>query len=259
MNKRSIDSNEFERQEDIFSTLIQRMKQIPIGSRLPAEDVLAEQLGISRMKLRDVLTVLETYGYISRQKGVGTCINHYLLGENARLDIDVSFSDVITSSGYKAELAIKRIRAVKAETVELNRWLGYAPSEVIYQVEKTIYADGVPAIYLLDYIPSEFYEKDDVDIALLCAHTFRFVQKQLGDFMENAVAHPKACLADETVAAALDIEPGAPVLRVDLVCYTRNAKPVIGSTEYLLTDKIPYCFQKHLNPSRTFFSAVKNK
>ena len=37
--------------------------------RLPPEDVLAQQLGISRVKLRDMLATLQANGYISPQKG----------------------------------------------------------------------------------------------------------------------------------------------------------------------------------------------
>ena len=36
--------------------------------RLPPEDVLAQQLGISHVKLRDMLATLQANGYISRKR-----------------------------------------------------------------------------------------------------------------------------------------------------------------------------------------------
>lgn len=43
--------------------------------KLPKEEVLAQQLGVSRNGLRDVLTVLEEEGYISRRRSKGTIVN----------------------------------------------------------------------------------------------------------------------------------------------------------------------------------------
>lgn len=54
--------------------------------RLPPEETLAQQLGISRVKLRDILSVLQSNGYISRKRGIGTLINKHMLQEHARLD-----------------------------------------------------------------------------------------------------------------------------------------------------------------------------
>ncbi|VVD61591.1 GntR family transcriptional regulator [Pandoraea eparura] len=44
----------------------------PVGSLLPSEQVLCEQLGLSRYALREVAGVLERTGIVSRQQGIGT-------------------------------------------------------------------------------------------------------------------------------------------------------------------------------------------
>lgn len=46
-------------------------------ARLPRELELAEQFGISRNHLREVLAQLEREGFITRIHGVGTIINRY--------------------------------------------------------------------------------------------------------------------------------------------------------------------------------------
>lgn len=51
-----------------------RNGDLPLGSRLPPEGVLAEQMGISRGILRESLTVLEARGYLKRTPKEGTVI-----------------------------------------------------------------------------------------------------------------------------------------------------------------------------------------
>ena len=76
--------------------------------RLPRESVLAEHLGISRTQLRDILSLLEREGFISRLHGVGTVINHHVLDARTRADIEIEFLDMIRQNGYEAEVAFVR-------------------------------------------------------------------------------------------------------------------------------------------------------
>ncbi|MBT2245625.1 GntR family transcriptional regulator [Sphingobium sp. BHU LFT2] len=46
----------------------------PVGSILPSEPILAEQLGISRSTLRAALKELEGSGMVSRRRSRGTCV-----------------------------------------------------------------------------------------------------------------------------------------------------------------------------------------
>ena len=69
------------------------------SKRLPRETVLAEQFGISRTHLRDILAQLEREGFITRRHGVGTVINHHVLRVQNRMDIETEFLDIIRQSG----------------------------------------------------------------------------------------------------------------------------------------------------------------
>ena len=56
--------------------LVQRIRagDLPVGTRLPSEAELAEQMGVSRGILREALTILQMQGYISRAPRSGTIV-----------------------------------------------------------------------------------------------------------------------------------------------------------------------------------------
>lgn len=54
--------------------LLNSIRFMPIGARLPAERLLGEQFGISRMTMNKVIKELEDEGYLSRKVGAGTYV-----------------------------------------------------------------------------------------------------------------------------------------------------------------------------------------
>lgn len=56
--------------------LVQRIRtgELPVGTQLPNEAELAQQLGVSRGILREALTILQMQGYISRAPRQGTVV-----------------------------------------------------------------------------------------------------------------------------------------------------------------------------------------
>ncbi|WP_410587222.1 FadR/GntR family transcriptional regulator [Amycolatopsis sp. lyj-23] len=66
--------------EQVWSATVDRLRaridsgDLPPGSRLPAERVLCEELGISRGSLRQALRVLDSIGYVQIRAGSGTYV-----------------------------------------------------------------------------------------------------------------------------------------------------------------------------------------
>ena len=114
--------------------------------RLPRESVVAEYLGISRTQLRDILSLLEREGFISRLHGVGTVINHHVLDARTRADIEIEFLDMIRQNGYEAEVAFVRFSEETAGK-KIAKRLQIPEGTPVIRIARLCTADGRPAIY----------------------------------------------------------------------------------------------------------------
>ena len=74
---------------------------LPPGYLLPPERVLCEQFGISRMTLRQAMSLLDREGLINSRRGVGTVITHSRLRKQQPEAL--SFSEEIRARGGRPE------------------------------------------------------------------------------------------------------------------------------------------------------------
>ena len=218
--------------------------------RLPPEDVLAQTLGISRVKLRDMLATLQANGYISRKKGIGTLINKNMLAETARLDMDTVYEEMISESGHVPSMLVQKIKLVSDFPVEIRDRLELAEEEKAYLIEKTAFADDVPAIFTVDYIPARYYNEEELDIRLIARCTFFFVQKYCDELLDNLIVHAEAIAATQIISDRLHIPVGAPVLRLSSVCYSQKLRPIMYSVEYYNTSMLPLSFLKRISRTK---------
>lgn len=218
--------------------------------RLPPEDVLAQKLGISRVKLRDMLATMQANGYISRKKGIGTLINKNMLAQTARLDMDTVYEEMISESGHVPSMLVQKIKLLSDFPQEIQDRLELERDEKAYLIEKTAFSDDIPAIFTVDYIPARYYNEEELDIRMIARCTFFFVQKYCDELLDNLIVHAEAVAADQTIADRLRVDIGAPVLRLSSVCYSQKLKPIMYSVEYYNTSLLPLSFLKRISRTK---------
>ncbi len=204
------------------------------ASRLPQEKVLAEQLGISRTQLRDVLALLEQEGFITRKQGVGTIINHHVLARQSRMDIEVEFLDMIRQAGKRPALTGVEVRKEPASPA-LAQQLQVAEGSPLLRVSRLCTADGVPAIYCEDYLPEHLIVKPYTDEDLE-QPIFAFLREFCYADCYLDLTEVKAIAADQRLAGLLQVPPGTPLLYMEETDYNAAGAPVFCSVEYFAGD-----------------------
>lgn len=221
--------------------LLQKMKEgaFASSSRLPSEAKLAENLGVSRSVIRDVLALFETKGFITRRRGIGTVINHHVLNVATRLDLEQEFLDLIAARGYTPRISYVNVYDRRADQKACHH-LKLKIGEDIYAVERLVLADGIPAIYCIDSFSKKLIVEKDYDESELKAPIFQFLKKRCHLSIINDLTEIIPICVDEHLSRIMDIPVGKPILHLDEVGYDIEQEPVLWSQEYHRADLLHY-------------------
>lgn len=199
--------------------------------RLPSEEVLAQKLGISRTVVRDVLAALESEGFITRRRGIGTIVNKHVLQIVSRLDLEKEFFEELADAGYMPSIAYVKPGRMRADQHAAKRLMINEGDELIV-IERLMLADQRPAILCFDHIPKELvidptYQDKDLEPPV-----FQFLEQFCQRSVEMDLTKIEPCLADRNLAAIFQIPEGSPILHLDEVGYDLKQQPILLSKEY---------------------------
>jgi len=117
------------------------LKQWKSGDRLPTENELVEQYGVSRITVRTVLDMLVKEGLIHRQAGRGTFIAHATLEQG--LSQIISFTEDMQRRGFTVGTRVLSSGLAPATAYIADR-LRVDPGEELAHLERLRLADGEP-------------------------------------------------------------------------------------------------------------------
>jgi GntR family transcriptional regulator len=187
---------------------------------LPSERKLMATYGVSRMTVRQALTLLADDGLVYRVQGSGTFVaDPATITKSLTL---TSFSEDITARGMVPGSRSQRIERIEADA-EVAQDLGLSPGATVVHIERVRTADGSPMCIENVWVPADLLpaEFGQAPVASLYA-TF----EQLGLTPDVADQTIRATVVDSAQAALLGVAPHSPAFVVSRITYTSDARPV---------------------------------
>ncbi|HEO3181172.1 TPA: GntR family transcriptional regulator [Streptococcus agalactiae] len=190
-----------------------------IGQRLPSERDLADDYSVSRMTLRQSITLLVEEGILERRVGSGTYVASHRVQEKMRGT--TSFTEIVNSQGRKPSSKLISFQRKLANETEIQK-LNLSQSDYVVRMERVRYADKVPLVYEVASIPENLikgFEQSEVT-----EHFFKTLTEngyEIGKSQQTIYARN----ASERVALHLEVNAGHAILALTQVSYFTDGKP----------------------------------
>src|ERR671933_538860 len=123
--------------------------QLPPGTKLDNEILLADQLGLSRPTMRRAIEYLVDRGLLVRKRGVGTQVVHPKVRRPVELS---SLYDDLVNADRRPRTDVLDLRAIPASQ-EVADALELPPGSAVTWIERLRYAGGEPLALMHNAIP----------------------------------------------------------------------------------------------------------
>lgn len=190
-----------------------------VGDRLPSERDLAVQFSVSRMTLRQAVSLLVEEGVLERRVGSGTYVASHRVQEKMRGT--TSFTDIVEAQGKIPSSKLISYQRKLASKTEMQR-LNLGENDHVIRMERIRYADNLPLVFEVASIPEKIirlFDKNEV-----IEHFFKTLTTfgyEIGKSQQTIYAK----VASEKVADYLDIHKGHAILALTQVSYLTDGTP----------------------------------
>jgi GntR family transcriptional regulator len=201
----------------------------PANTRIPGERVLAQQLGVSRATVRQVLTTMARTGLLraSANRGWFVAAASFSEGPNTL----ISFSDSARERGLTPAASVLR-QAVRPATLDEAEILGLAPAAAVFEIERLRGMNDIPVG--IEYSCLSLAQVPGLDMTDLTDCSLFEVLSERYDLVPTRCDYEvQAQAASPRHADLLGIEPGFPVLVGQQTTFDQHERPLIsGQTTY---------------------------
>ncbi len=190
-----------------------------IGQRLPSERDLADDYEVSRMTLRQAITLLVEEGILERRVGSGTYVASHRVQEKMRGT--TSFTEIVRSQGKTPSSQLISYQRKTANETEIQQ-LQLKTTDTVVRMERVRFADNVPLVFEVASIPEKLIQSfNQEDITEHFFQTLTDNGYEIGKSQQTIYAKN----ASERVANYLKVPKNHAVLALTQVSYFTDGRP----------------------------------
>jgi GntR family transcriptional regulator len=221
-------------------------KEYGLGEQIPSETDLAKTFNVTRITVRQAISLLVQEGLLTRKRGSGTFVtNDAKLIGSFGLDftgfMDGLFLQVSKTKTYSAKIEV--IATPRSVKEKLN-----IEDEEIVKIERVRTMNGQIFALTINYIPKEIGLKIE-EKTLFEKPLLKIMEVDLGVEFDEAFQTIEASFSDQHVSDQLEIENGTPILFVERIMYGKKKRPIeLVQTSYR-GDIYKYVFRLKLDKS----------
>lgn len=192
------------------------------GSRMPTEQELSAQFGVSRITARRVLDELALNKLVERRRRVGTHVIFRSPVKPFRGSIEQALESLRTF-GRSTQVKMLEIDTVPAPGLIADA-LELPEDAIVVRVTRDRWLDGTPIGHFISYVPEALGKH--MTRAKLKSTPMLTLIEEAGVEIGAASQTISATLADAAIAASLQVDIGSPILRVSRTVRDGTGRPV---------------------------------
>jgi GntR family phosphonate transport system transcriptional regulator len=204
------------------------------GDKLPTEAALAARFGVNRHTVRHALATLAEAGAVHARRGAGVFVTarptDYRLGRRVR------FHQNVLAAGQTPSRRITRVETRPADAEEA-RALALRAGEGVHVVEGVSLADDQPLAAFRSIFPAARFPTLPEVLREMGSITAALAACGVADYT-RAETRLTATVADPVQALALQLRPGAALLRSVAVNVDAGGVPVELGTTWFAGDRV---------------------
>jgi GntR family transcriptional regulator len=212
--------------------------QFKSGDKLPSEETLAKELGVSRSTLRQAMGYLEAHGLVSRRQGLGTFVSvpggPGLVGGLERVE---TFRSLALRAGLVPAVVEREVQLVQGEE-SIRSLLDLDEKAELVRVRVVEAVSGIRSMYIVAHIPAMLATKEELETYR--GSEFDFLKRRVKDPLSYTRSEVFAVGASMEVASKLLVEQGCPVLHFKESHFSRSDKAIAAADVYILTDQFHF-------------------
>jgi GntR family transcriptional regulator len=192
------------------------------GSRLPTEQELSRQFGVSRITARRALDELAGNHLVERKRRVGTHVTFRSPAKPLQGNIEQALESLL-NFGRTTQVKLLDVGKVPARP-PIDEALEVPADTLVLRVVRVRWLDGQPLGHFISYLPAEVGAR--MTRAKLKSTPMLTLIEEAGVRIGSANQTISATLADATLSASLHVDIGSPILRVSRTVLDVDGRPV---------------------------------